>query len=62
MTVTVHVAVLDPSDVVTVIDAVPAAFAVTMPLEDTVAIDVLLDVQVTDLSVAFEGVTVAVRV
>ena len=61
-TVTEHVAVLDPSVVVTVIVAVPAAFAVTTPLEDTVAIVVLLDVHVTDLSVALDGVTVAIKV
>ena len=46
----------------TVLVAVPAAFAVTTPDVDTVAIDVLLDDQVTDLSVALEGVTVAVSV
>ena len=61
-TVTVHFAVLDPSFVVTVIVAVPAAFAVTTPEEETVATDVLLDVHVTDLSVAFDGNTVAVKV
>ena len=62
VTVTVHVAVLPPSFVLTVIVAVPAALAVTTPEEDTVATDVLLEVQVTDLSVAFEGLIVAVRV
>ena len=62
LTVTVHVAFLPPSFVVTVMVAVPAAFAVTTPEEDTVATDVLLDDQVTDLSVALEGVTVAVSV
>ena len=61
-TVTEHVAVLDPSVVVTVIVAVPAALAVTTPLEDTVATEVLLDDHVTDLSVAFDGNTVAVKV
>ena len=61
-TVTAHVAVLAPSFVVTVIVAVPAAFAVTTPLEDTVATVVLLDFHVTDLSVAFDGNTVAVKV
>ena len=60
-TVTEHVAVFPPSVVVTVIDTVPAAFAVTTPEEETVATDVLLEDQVTDLSVAFEGVTVAVN-
>ena len=62
LTVTIHVAVFPPSLVFTVIIAVPAAFAVTTPEDDTVATDVLLDDQVTDLSVAFEGVIVAVRV
>ena len=40
----------------------PAAFAVTRPDEETVATDVLLDDQVTDLFVALEGLIVAVRV
>ena len=53
---------MDPSVVVTVMVAVPAAFAVTTPLEDTVATEVLLDDHVTDLSVAFDGNTVAVKV
>ena len=60
-TVTVQVAFLLPSFVVTVIEAVPAAFAVTTPEDETVATVVLSDDQVTDLSVAFEGVTVAVN-
>jgi hypothetical protein len=47
---------------VTVIVTVPAALAVTTPEEETVATDVLLEDHVTDLSVAFEGVTVAVNV
>ena len=59
LTVTVQVAVLPPS-VVTVIVAVPAFFAVTTPEEDTVATAVLFDDQVTDLSEAFDGLTVAV--
>ena len=46
----------------TVIVAVPAAFAETTPEEETVATDVLLEDQDTDLSVAFEGVTVTVSV
>jgi hypothetical protein len=45
-----------------VIVAEPAAFAVTTPDEETVATDVLLEDQDTDLSVAFEGITVAVNV
>lgn len=61
VTVTVHEAVLLPSDVVTVIDAVPASFAVTTPLFDTVATDVLLDDHETPVLVALEGETVAVR-
>jgi hypothetical protein len=59
LTVTEQVAFLPPSLVVTVIVAVPAALAVTKPAEDTVATVVLLEDQVTDLSVALEGVTVA---
>ena len=62
LTVTEHVAVFDPSSDFTVIVAVPAAFAVMTPEEDTVATDVLLEDQVTDLFVAFEGVIVAVKV
>ena len=62
VTVTVQVAVLPPSLVLTVIVAVPAAFAVTTPEEETVATDALLEDQVTDLSVAFEGVIVADKV
>jgi hypothetical protein len=45
-----------------VIVAVPIVLAVTKPEDDTVATEVLLDVQVTVLLVAFEGVTVATRV
>ena len=62
LTVTVQVAVLPPSLVLTVIVAVPGDFAVTTPEEETAAIEVLFDDQVTDLSVAFEGLTVAVSV
>ena len=58
--VTVHVAVLPPEVVFTVIVAVPRAFFVTTPVEDTVAIDVLLLDHVTLLSVALLGVIVAV--
>lgn len=61
-TVTAQVAVFAPSLVITVIVVDPAAFAVTRPEEDTVATAVLLDDQVTDLSVALEGETVAVSV
>ena len=62
LTVTVQVAVLPPSVVVTVIVAVPAFFAVTTPEVETAATVVLLDDQVTDLSDAFDGFTVAVSV
>ena len=44
-TVTLHVAVL-PLSVFTVISAVPALLAVTLPELDTVATLVLLDIQV----------------
>ena len=60
-TVIVHFAVLLPSDVLTVIVAVPADFAVTTPDEETVATLVLDELQVTDLLLAFEGDTVAER-
>ena len=46
----------------TVIIVVPLATAVTTPLSETVATAVLLDLNVTDLSVAFAGKTVAVNV
>ena len=59
VTVILHVAFFPPSLVVTEIVALPAPFAVTTPSMDTVATDVLLDVQVTVLSVALGGVTVA---
>ena len=61
-TVTVQVAFLPPSLVVTVIVADPTAFAVTTPEEEIVATDVLLEDHFTDLSVAFDGKTVAVNV
>ena len=59
-TVTVHVAVLPPSFVVTVIVAVPADFTVTFPSLSTVAIASSLLLHVTLLLVAFVGATVAV--
>ena len=40
----------------------PAAFAATTPEDETVAMEVLLEDQVTDLSVALDGVTVAISV
>jgi len=61
-TVTEQVAVLLPSFVLTVMVAVPTALAVTTPEDETVAIEELLVLQVTDLSVALDGLTVAVRV
>ena len=61
VTVIVADAVLLPSAVVTVIFAVPAALAVTVPL-DTVATDVFDEDHVTFLFVAFEGEIVAVNV
>ena len=61
LTVTAQVAVLPPSLVVTVILAVPAATAVTLP-PSTVATLELSDVHITLLSAASVGATVAVRV
>ena len=60
ITVTLQVAVLPPSSVVTVIVAVPAFTAVTLPF-DTVATDVLLLFQETFLLVALLGLIVAVN-
>lgn len=59
-TVTVQVAVTLPQRAVIV--AEPREIAVTVPLELTVATAGLLDVQVTVLSVASAGITVASRV
>ena len=42
--------------------AVPADLAVTTPDDETVATEVSVDDQFTDLFVAFDGVTVAVKV
>ena len=61
VTVTVQVAVLLPSVVVTVIVVVPAVSAVTWPLLFTVATAVLLLDHETLLSVAFAGKMVYVR-
>ena len=47
------------SEVLTVIVAVPADFAFTVPSEATVATEELLEDQSTLLSVAFNGLTVA---
>jgi hypothetical protein len=61
-TVTVQVAVLPPSFVLTVIVAVPVEMAVTTPLLPTVATEALLELQETVGSVALDGLTVAMRV
>jgi hypothetical protein len=61
VTVTVHVAVLLPSAVVTVIVAVPAATAVTTPFA-TVATSVFDEAQLTALLDALSGERVAVNV
>ena len=60
ITMTVQVAVLSPAFAVTI--AVPWATAVTLPFASTVATDELLEDQVTVLSVALSGFTVAVSV
>ena len=60
-TVTSHFAVFPPSVVVTVIVAVPAFKAVTLPLATDATLESLL-LHVTDLSVALSGLTVAVKV
>ena len=60
LTVTVHVAFFPPQ--VAVIVALPAFTAVTTPFWSTVATDFFEVVQVTVLSVALSGLTVAVRV
>lgn len=62
LTVTVQLAVFVPSSVVTVIVAVPALTAVTLPVLLTVATDVFDDLQLTFLFVAVDGATVAVSV
>ena len=61
-TVTEHVAVLLPSAVFTVMVAVPGATALTLPLESTVAMLLLLELHDTSLLVALLGLTVAVSV
>ena len=59
---TEHVAVYEPSSVVTVIMAVPAATPVTTPAELTVATVVSLLVHAMSVSEASLGLIVAVRV
>ena len=61
-TVTVHVSVKPPTFVVTVITAVPADTPVIIPVLSTTAMPVLLELQLTVLSGALFGVTVAVRI
>ncbi len=61
LTVTSQVAVLPPSAVVTLIVAVPFAFAVTTPSLVTVATPVSLLLHITFLLLASLGMTVAVR-
>lgn len=57
-----HLAVLLPSTVLTVISVVPALTATTFPLVSTVAMVESLDDHVTFLFVAFAGKIVATRV
>src|SRR5699024_9614593 len=61
VTVNAHLAVLLPSLVVTVTSALPALTAVTLPLLSTVAIAASDDANVTVLSVAVDGATVATK-
>ena len=61
-TAIIEVAVLLPSVVVTVTVALPGAIAVTTPLAFTVAILVLLELQLTLLFEAFDGLIDAVNV
>lgn len=51
-----------PFEAVAVMVAVPSETAVTAPFSSTVATEVFDELQVTDLSVALSGLTVAVRV
>src|SRR5699024_5561558 len=61
VTVKVQTAVLLPSLVVTVMSALPALTAVTLPLLSTVAIAASDDANVTVLSDAVDGATVATK-
>ena len=60
LTVILEVAFLFPSTDATVMTAVPAPTAVTVPVADMVATALLLEVQVKLLLVAVDGSTVAV--
>jgi hypothetical protein len=62
MTLTVQVAVILLSTVVTVMIALPSDTAVTTPLADTLATEVALLFHDTDLFVALLGATIAVKV
>src|SRR5699024_6364070 len=61
VTVNAHLAVLLPSLVVTVMSAAPGLTAVTLPVLSTVAIAASDDANVTVLSVAVDGATVATK-
>lgn len=61
VTVTVQVARKPPSKVLTVIMAVPAETALTVPISSTVATVSLSDAQRTSLIVAFSGDTDGIR-
>ena len=58
-TASAHVAVFEPA--FAVITAAPALIPFTVPDELTVATEVLFELQVTVLSVAFSGMTVATK-
>lgn len=60
LAVNLCVAVNPPSLVFTVIVALPAFLTVTLPVAETVATEVLLELHVTFLLLAFDGFTVAV--
>jgi hypothetical protein len=62
LTVTAQVAVLLPSAVVTVMVAFPTAMPVTNPLDDTVAMELVLLLHVTFWLVALAGAILAVKV
>ncbi len=62
VTVTLQVAVLPPSSVVTVIVALPSECAVTLPLASTLAALGLSLLQVSPCSVASSGLIVALSV
>ena len=53
--VTKQESIYSPSSVLIVIVVVPFDFGVTLPFWSTVAMEVLLDNQVTDLFVALDG-------